>query len=119
MAIDLDNFPYDGPAKAGFEFEKQVRQYLRDDMPDDYVFRGGVLMWDGGYGKEIGFLMAGPKGVIILEAKFIKDAVTGDFQDENWLCTAPGTEDWIIKRPVEYINKKRAELKKRLEAKSH
>jgi serine/threonine protein kinase len=117
MALDLDNFPYHESAKAGFEFERQVRRYLRESMPDDYVFRGGILMWDGGYGKEVDFLMAGPRGVIIIEAKFIKDAVMGDFQDENWLCTAPGTEDWNIKRPVEIINRKRSELKKRLETK--
>src|SRR5437870_2478597 len=116
MAIDLDSFPYDKPAKAGFEFEHQVRHYLRDRVPNDHVFRGGVLIWDGGYGKEVDFVIVGPRGLIIVEAKLVRDAIVGGFEDENWRCTAPDSEDWIIKRPVESINRKRSELRKHLEA---
>jgi serine/threonine protein kinase len=117
MAIDLDNFPHSKLAQDGFEFESEVRAYLRRDVPDDYAFRGGVLIWDGGFGKEIDFILTGPKGLALIEAKSVKDSINGAFDDENWLCTAPDYEDWIIKRPVETINRKRAELKRRVEEK--
>lgn len=54
------------------------------------MFRCGVLLWDGGYGKELDFLLVGPKGVIIIEAKKVEGAVIGSIEDENWVCRATG-----------------------------
>lgn len=116
MAIDLDSFPNSRLTQKGFEFEVEVRRYLRREVPNDHVLRGGVLIWDGGFGKEIDFLIASPKGLVLVEAKAVKDAINGAFEDENWLCTAPDYEDWIIKRPLEAINRKRSELKRHVEA---
>jgi serine/threonine protein kinase len=106
MALDLDNFSCDQPSTSGFEFEREVREYLKNNISNDYVFRGGVLLWDGGYGKEMDFLLVGPKGVIIIEVKKIDGMVIGSLEDENWICRAAGMEDRPIVRPINTMNNK-------------
>lgn len=117
MALDLDNFPYEQPSASGFTFEREVRQYLKNKVSDDHVFRSGVLLWDGGYGKELDFLLVGPKGVIVIEAKKVEGVVIGSIEDENWVCRATGMEDRPIVRPLNIMNNKLHEVTRRFRAK--
>jgi hypothetical protein len=117
MALDLDNFSYDQPSTSGFTFEREVREYLKDNISNNYVFRGGVLLWDGGYGKEIDFLLIGPKGVIIIEAKKVEGMIIGSLEDENWICRASGMEDRPIVRPINTMNNKLHEVTNRFKLK--
>lgn len=83
MAHIVDN-PYlaEFPQRAGLLFELKVLDELKTGLSDDfYVTHNTVLTqrgeYDRGLGREVDFIVVGPSGVFVIEAKF-KDSVEGD-----------------------------------------
>jgi serine/threonine protein kinase len=75
--------------KAGLRFEFEVLDRVLAELPDSYAIRHSVLLntqgdrsrnerWEKGRGREIDFVLAGPNGLFLLEAK-AKDSVEGEF----------------------------------------
>lgn len=84
MATVIDN-PYlaTPPQRAGLLFELQVLDALKTGLPDDFYVMHSIVLtqrgkYDRGLGREVDFIVVGPPGVFVIEAK-LKDAVEGEF----------------------------------------
>lgn len=121
MAVDLGN-PFDkapGRKKIGPRFEYDVREYLRRELPDDYVFRQGVVVTGAEKGRrgevvrEIDFVVAGPNGVFFLEAKSF-DIIRGPINDVwEWWVVEGGMTRRVMRggRPAEKMQNLLAKFK--------
>ncbi|WP_395855435.1 NERD domain-containing protein kinase family protein [Cystobacter fuscus] len=103
MAFIIPNNGNRPSKKLGLAFEDKLREYLRVELPDTYAIMHSVILTDahsgGAHGRrnlprEIDFLVAGPNGLFLIEAKY-REGVRGSLFD-TWVYTHRNAQGKVI-----------------------
>jgi len=106
MAQNLGN-PFEEPGnRLGDQFEHKVCEYLRQNLPDDYFYRHGVVVSipvPGQFNKrvprEIDIAVAGPNGLFLIDTKCGMDQIEGELYG-NWTYIRTGEEGQVVSKDI-------------------